>query len=571
MHPEYDVTSVEHLRETLLDGDFADYAAACLVIRTKDQGIQPFILNDAQRFLDSCLEQQKAETGRVRAIILKGRQEGVSTLIEGRFIRHTTTLPGIRAFILTHAQDATENLFEMAERFYENLPEFLKPATGVSNAKELTFSALDSGYRIGTAGNKAVGRSQTIQRFHGSEVGFWPNAEEHTKGIFQAVPDADDTEIILESTANGVNNFFHHLWKNAESGISEFQAIFIPWFWMEEYQKTPPDYFEPNEEELELAAHYDLTIEQIYWRHTKIIELNSGEDVESGELAFKQEYPMNPAEAFQFSGGDTLIKAPECMAARKREVRGAGHLYVGIDPSFGGDRFAIVRRHGRKMYGSEVYTGSDVAQFHQRLSICYRVATEVDPEAGKIPDMVCIDYAVGKDIVDELVRMGCQNVRAINFGEAPKNKEKYANKRNEIYGLLTEWLNDETRPPQIPDEDEFQADLCATPYRYDAHERRILRDKTVIKKDFGFSPDLADAAALTFACPLVRELAPYIPAPIPQRHLNEQKVVPGNPAGRARLRQRNREIFKGTGLQDFLSRPGNPHNQPRPVKPMGKK
>lgn len=560
------IPEINNIRDEILTGPFADYAAVCLVIRTKDKGIQPFILNDAQRFLDFRLEDQKAKTGRIRAIILKGRQEGVSTLIEGRFIRHTTSVQGVRAFILTHAQDATENLFEMAERFYEHLPPQVKPISGVSNAKELTFSRLDSGYRIGTAGNKAVGRSQTIQLFHGSEVGFWPNAEEHTKGVFQAVPDADNTEIILESTANGVNNFFHHIWKDAESGRSEFQAIFLPWFWMQEYQKEPPDYFEPSQEEIELAQQYELNLNQIYWRRLKIIELDSGDDVSSGEIAFKQEYPMNPAEAFQFSGGDTLIKAPECMAARKREVRGAGRLYVGIDPSYGGDRFALVRRQGSKMYNPETYTGSDVASFHQRLSICYRAATQFDAVAGRIPDVVCIDFAVGKDIVDELMRMGCKNVRAINFGEAPKNKEKYANKRNEIYGLLAAWLNDEMLPPQIPDDDEFQADLCATPFRYDHYERKLLREKAVIKKDFGFSPDLADAAALTFAVLIAPQLDHVRPSPItPQNPSNRRNRVSGQGHGHI-INAKDLSVREGRPSQ----RRGPPVIHVEPITPRGK-
>lgn len=519
MYLEYEVSSAEEFREILLDGDFSDYAAACLVIRTKDRGIQPFILNDVQRYIDNRLESQKAETGRVRAIILKGRQEGVSTLIEGRFIRDTTTIPGIRAFILTHEQDATENLFEMAERFYENLPPFIKPATGVSNAKELTFSGLDSGYRIGTAGNKAVGRSQTIQRFHGSEVAFWPNAEEHTKGVFQAVPNSPDTEIILESTANGVDNYFHRAWKAAESGDSDFIAIFIPWFWMAEYQQEAPRNFRLTNEEHELAELYDLSVNQLYWRRQKIIELNAGEGVDSGEIAFKQEYPMNASEAFQFSGGDTLIKAEHCMRARKRYVPGYGPVYVGIDPSYGGDRFAVVWRQGPNMFDYAVYTGADVATFQQRLGICLHVLETPHPIAGEKPDMVSIDYAVGKDLVDELQAKGFgSKVRAVHFAEAPKreeHKQKWGNRRNQIYGLLKEWLIGEDEPVHIPDTDEFQADLCATPYSYDIYERKVLKKKDIIKKEYGFSPDLADAAALTFANPIYERPGFRKPKPIP--------------------------------------------------------
>ena len=75
----------------------------------------------------------------------------------------------------------------------------MKPRTGKANAKELSFPLLDSGYKVGTAGTEGVGRSDTIQYFHGSEVAFWKSADQHMDGIFQAVPDAPDTEIILEA------------------------------------------------------------------------------------------------------------------------------------------------------------------------------------------------------------------------------------------------------------------------------------------------------------------------------------------------------------------------------------
>src|SRR5437868_6551462 len=107
-------------------------------------------------------------------------------------------------------------------------------APKASNSDGLTFANTDSGYVLGTAGTRGVGRSSTIQLFHGSEVAFWPHAETHAAGVLQAVPDADGTEVILESTANGPGNFFHQTWREAERGDNDFVAIFVPWFWQDE-------------------------------------------------------------------------------------------------------------------------------------------------------------------------------------------------------------------------------------------------------------------------------------------------------------------------------------------------
>jgi hypothetical protein len=484
-----------------LKNDFPFYARNCLQIRTKDSGLKKFILNSAQVYIHNKIEQQSKDTGKVRAIILKGRQQGASTYVGGRFIHKTTHNKGVRAFILTHDGESTNALFEMTERYYDNLPPSVKPVASTANAKELHFGAIDSGYKIGTAGNKAVGRGQTLQYFHGSEVAFWMNASEHTKGIMQAVPDAPGTEVIWESTANGVGNFFHQQWKIAEKGLSEFIPIFVPWFWQIEYIKAAPEGFKTTEEEDSLASYYELSNEQVYWRRIKIAELTT--DGVDGEKAFKQEYPMNAAEAFQVSGGDGLITSNHCVKARKEKVKGSGAYVVGVDPSRGGDRFAIVKRHGRLMFGMEAYKGEQCDSLGKNVAICKKILDTVDPVTEKVPDMMFVDYGAGADLVDRLHELGYKKrVKSVHFGSTPLNPVKYTNKRNEIWQELSDWLVDETLPVQIPDDDEMQADLCASPYSYDSKDRRVLWSKDRIKEKYGFSPDYGDAGALTFAEPV---------------------------------------------------------------------
>src|SRR6266567_3764329 len=144
----------------------------------------------------------------------------------------------------------------MVERYHDNCSEALRPSTGAANAKELYFDQLDSGYKVGTAGTKGVGRSSTVQLFHGSEVAFWPFADTHAAGILQAIPDQQGTECILESTANGIGNYYHQTWRDAEAGRNGYIAIFVPWFWQEEYRAEPPADFVLDAEERDYAALY---------------------------------------------------------------------------------------------------------------------------------------------------------------------------------------------------------------------------------------------------------------------------------------------------------------------------
>tara|TARA_R110000772_G_C13269446_1_gene436126 strand:+ start:163 stop:1686 length:1524 start_codon:yes stop_codon:yes gene_type:complete len=485
-----------------LKSDLEYYAAKCLKIRGKDK-LQNFILNKAQLYIHDLLEKQLLETGRVRAIILKGRQQGCSTYAEARLMWKVTHTKGVRAFILTHEESASQTLFEMAKRYYDNLPDQIKPSISAVNSKELRFDKLDSGYRVGTAGNKSVGRSQTNQFFHGSEVAFWPNAAEHAKGILQTVPNSDNTEVIYESTANGVGNFFHEQWKAAESGESDFIAIFVPWFWQDEYRRVAPQDIELTQDEVDLKNYYLIDNDQIFWRRKKIIELSSGGM--DGVKAFNQEYPMNSVEAFQVSGGDGLIKAEHVLKARNCEVTGSGQLIVGVDPSRGGDRFSIVKRLGRKAYDLRNWRGEEINKLGKAVSKCKAVLDEVCPIAGKKPDMMFIDAGGGADIADRLHELGySKRVKAIYFGASPLDEKRYINKRGEMWGLMGQWLSDENLEVEIPDNDGLHGDLIASPYDRDSHDRMVLWRKEKIKKAYGYSPDDGDALALTWAEPVLQ-------------------------------------------------------------------
>lgn len=285
--------------------DFAHYSERCLSVRSKAGGVGPFLLNPAQSLLEEAAERQIARNGRVRLLILKGRQMGVSTYIEGRFYWKTSHRKGVRAFILTHRDQATQNLFAMAKRFHASCPALVRPRTGTSNVHELQFKDLDSGYRVATAKAPGVGRSETIQYFHGSEVAFWPNAEEQVSGALQAVPDQPGTEVWLESTANGMGGLFYDLCLAAERGEGDYELVFLPWFTHPEYQRSAPAAWEPPAAFEEYAALHGLSREQCYWAYRKNAELALASKASPEELCwkFRQEYPANAQEAFQ-TGGD---------------------------------------------------------------------------------------------------------------------------------------------------------------------------------------------------------------------------------------------------------------------------
>lgn len=488
-----------NLRKRLKD-DFGAYARACLKIRTKAGAVEPLHLNRSQMFLHSRLEAQREAKGKVRALVLKSRQVGISTYIAGRFYWRTSHSRGCRTFILAHLDDASANLFNMAKRFHDNVPEMFRPQTGASNAKELSFGKLDSGYKVATAGSQAVGRSDTIQLFHGSEMAFWPNAEEHSAGIGQAIADMAGTEDIRESTANGIGNAFHNMWKAAERGDSEYEPIFIPWFWHEEYERPVPEGWQPPEAFSEYAEVYKLTPEQTYWAYLKNREQSivAGGSPNEINWKFRQEYPANADEAFQTSGADAFISPEAVIKARKSTASGYGPIILGVDPARGGgDKTGIIDRQGRKLGGH----------------ICKRIdSNDLMATAGEIvklyktiqPAKIVIDTTgLGAGLYDRLTELLGDVVEGVNFGAKAYDTEHYVNRRAEMWDLMRQWFDDPAGV-DVVDDDALQGDLCSIirgqgATRFDSNGRLILEAKDHVRERLTFSPDLGDASALTFA------------------------------------------------------------------------
>ena len=212
-------SKLKAVRHRLLT-DFPFYSKSALKIRTKTGEIAPLKLNPAQKLLQDAIDKQMAEEGKIRVIILKARQQGLSTYTGGYLYFSVSQQKARKAMVITHHADSTRALFDLTKRYHENCPEILKPHTKYSSRRELSFDVLDSSYVVATAGGEAVGRGETLSHVHASELAFWPKstAEDIWNGLAQAVPNNKGTAIFIESTANGVSGIFYELWKGAVEG-----------------------------------------------------------------------------------------------------------------------------------------------------------------------------------------------------------------------------------------------------------------------------------------------------------------------------------------------------------------
>jgi hypothetical protein len=472
--------------------DFGFYAPRALRIRTKSGAIVPFTLNRAQQHMHAKLEQQLQAIGMVRALVLKGRQQGASTYIGGRFYWKTSGEFGKNTYILTHEQAATDNLFGMTKRYNENCPDELKPQTAIDNAKELWFNVLDSRYKVATAGAKATGRSGTAQYFHGSEAAFWPNAKDHMAGIGQTIPEEPGTEIILESTGNGIGNPFHQKWTLAvagdesEDGESPYLPIFVPWYWEPGYRRAAPAGFVLDADEARYADAYDLDLEQMAWRRAKV-----NGDFEGDVSLFNQEYPATPEMAFMRGAERGLIGFELVAQARKpKPMFNKGAKVLGVDPAeYGRDKTALVFRQGRKVHWVTRYAKKGTMEIAG-------IVAQLHEDDGY--DAIVVDVTgVGTGVADRLIEMQIPHVYRVHFGGKAYDDVKYVNRRAECWGRTRDWLLD--TPCLLPDDDKLQADLTSVPYHYDSSRRLVLESKEKMARDGIPSPDSADALSLTFA------------------------------------------------------------------------
>lgn len=498
--------------------NFPLYAEHQLKIKPKVGPLVPFKLNRAQLYLHERAENQLRRIGMVRLLVLKGRQMGLSTYIGGRFYHKTVSTMSMNTFIFAHEADSSNSLYEMVKRYYDTStdPQF-RPTLGKSNAKELTFPNLGSGYKVGTAGNKSLGRSKTVQLLHWSEVAFSPHADEHSRGILQTVPREPGTEIILESTADGQGNYFYRQAMQAMAGQGDYEIVFIPWYWMDEYTLPAneiPEDFEleqprenqdhPSEQEyFELFRDDGLTIAHMAWRRKKIFD-----DFQNVVENFMKEYPFTVHEAFVASAADAYIKPILFEKSFNTAPVGSNApLVMGVDPArMGGDQFKLVHRKGRNVTKVETYPPMRIDQSTARL---------IQDINKYKPAVVNIDAGgLGVGLYDNLVGAGFGNiVNKVDFGANALNPEINKNMTAEMFRCAREWLEDIPNSMHMITPDQrtrIQSQISARRYEWYRNSILQMESKSTFKKEFGFSPDDGDAFLLTFAKPINNAAGPNL-------------------------------------------------------------
>lgn len=277
------------------------------IVVDKNQKTMPFFLNDVQHDFINTLNKaiEDFNAGKITDIsllVLKGRQQGFTTLVTAYQLSCSILNRNFQGYTLADKSDNAEAIFQNKAKFpYGQLPEALKPTEKYNNRKQLLFEKINSSWAVDTA-TKDVGRSRTVNFFHGSECAFWKDGISPIQGALGEAFTKNCIKI-YESTANGYNDY-QKMW---DSGVHI--NCFYEWWKTKEYRVNFPsdearedflcfitsktDWI--NERLQWLQNEKGLEPEQLYWYWNKY-------DKYLDKDLIKQEYPCTPREAFLLSG-----------------------------------------------------------------------------------------------------------------------------------------------------------------------------------------------------------------------------------------------------------------------------
>ena len=347
--------------------DYPFWAAMFAYIKRKGGGTDVlFRLNRPQRKLIKRLEKMRKAGKPIRLILLKARQWGGSTAIQIYMawlqLVHEV---GLNSLIIAHQGTGSDEIKDMFDRMIKSYPvemlHELGDAYAPNEPKMVGVGKSGNIFRvpqrnckikIGTAERPNSCRGGDYNLVHLSEVALWKETdgkkpEDIVRSACSGILLRPYTMIVYESTPNGVGNFFHKEYLAAKKGLSQFEAMFVAWFEIEQYELP----FENKAEKYEFAKKLfayrrneeiksdreepgtylwrlwekGATLEAIHWYVSERSKYTNHGDMAS-------EYPSDDIEAFTYSGRKVFSSEDvEQFRPACRAPRWIGEIYGSAD------------------------------------------------------------------------------------------------------------------------------------------------------------------------------------------------------------------------------------------------
>lgn len=317
--------------------DFPFWAASFVWIKRKGGGDDClFRLTRPQRKFVTRLEQLRTANKPIRLILLKARQWGGSTTSQLYMAwLQLVHKVGLNSLIIAHQGSGSDEIKDMFDRMIKEYPiellynineeysENEPKLVGVGRSGSIhRVPQRNCKIKIGTAERPNGCRGGDYNLVHLSEVGLWKatekmSPEDIVRSACSGILLKPYTMIVYESTANGTGNFFQVEYDTARRGKSQFEAMFISWFDIDDYSLP----FESEQQRTDFATslwlnrdnanvmtnreepgkylwrlwNYGATLEAINW----YVQERRGK---SEHAIMASEYPSDDVEAFVHSG-----------------------------------------------------------------------------------------------------------------------------------------------------------------------------------------------------------------------------------------------------------------------------
>lgn len=351
--------------------DFPFWAAFYVYIKNKGGGEDVlFRLTRPQRRFVERLERLRKAGKPIRLVLLKARQWGGSTTsqIYMAWLQLVHKV-GLNSLIIAHQGAGSDEIKDMFDRMIKAYPVEMLHKLGESynenEAKLVGVGKSGSIHRvpqrnckikIGTAERPDSCRGGDYNLVHLSEVGLWKvtdgkKPEDIVRSACSGVLLRPYTMIVYESTANGTGNFFQREYDAAKKGISQFEAMFVSWFDIEQYslafendaalRKFAVWLYENRENENVSSTREECgkylwwlwekgaTLEAINWYIQERAKYN-----EHGLMA--AEFPSDDVEAFVHSGARVFDKYKvEKLRPTCKPPKYIGEVYADADEGKG--------------------------------------------------------------------------------------------------------------------------------------------------------------------------------------------------------------------------------------------
>ena len=265
---------------------FREFMETFFYIKPKGRGLLQFEINNSQDVLLDCFWLLKDLTPYVRMNILKGRQQGMSTMIGALAVMEMLIYRSTGALIATENMEISgKNIYRMYELYLREFQELMKQhlkgeellwvgdvTERFNFGKECTL-ANDSIFAV--VGETNV-TSRTLQFIHLSEAAFYHHLDDCLGMMLQTLPGEEGTSssMFIETTAKMYGNEHHDGWEASSNGKSEFKPLFLPWYIHHPYRRS----FGSKQEKEEFKETLGQSDDDEYGNEKALLETNNEND-----------------------------------------------------------------------------------------------------------------------------------------------------------------------------------------------------------------------------------------------------------------------------------------------------